>query len=185
MKKILLFLFLGAVGFTAYSCDNNDDVVVQGTDYDTISQMKDITGTFSNSGNYTISQGLNIPTTDVVLVYRLVAGNVWQQIPKSVYIPDVNNKPTNRVFDYNFVFNTQNIEIRIDDENFNLPTDLTSGEIATYLNNQTFRIVLVPANATGVGGAKNKQASVDYSDYNAVVKYYNLDESKVQVLKAN
>ncbi|MGG5208787.1 hypothetical protein ACQWU4_07545 [Chryseobacterium sp. MIQD13] len=177
MKKILLFLFLGAVGFTAYSCDNNDDVV-QGQDYDTISQMKDITGTFSSNGNYTISQGLNIPSTDVVLVYRLVAGNVWQQIPKSVYLPNVANKPTNRVFDYNFVFNSQNVEIRIDDENFNLPTDLTSEEIGTYLNNQTFRIVLVPASSTGIGGAK--KASVDYSDYNAVVKYYNLDESKVQ-----
>ncbi|GEN73484.1 MULTISPECIES: hypothetical protein [Chryseobacterium] len=184
MKKILLFLFLGAVGFTAYSCDNDDDVV-QAVDYDTISQMKDITGSFSSSGNYTISQGLNIPSTDVVLVYRLVSGNVWQQIPKSVYIPDVAGKPTNRVFDYNFVFNAQNVEIRIDDENFNLPTDLTSGEIATYLNNQTFRIVLVPASATGVGGAKNKQAAVDYSDYNAVVKYYNLDDTKVQTIKVN
>ncbi|MGC5745336.1 hypothetical protein [Chryseobacterium sp. NFX27] len=184
MKKILLFLFLGAVGFTAYSCDNDDDVV-QTVDYDTISQMKDITGTFSSNGNYTISQGLDIPTTDVVLVYRLAAGNVWQQIPKAVYLPDVTGKPTNRVFDYNFVFNTQKVEIRIDDENFNLPTDLTSGEITAYLNNQTFRIVLVPASGSGVGGAKNKQASVDYSDYNAVVKYYNLDESKVQVLKAN
>lgn len=182
MKKILLFLFLGAVGFTAYSCDNNDDTPVQTVDYDTIAQMKDITGTFSNSGNYTISQGLGIPSTYVVLVYRLVGGNAWQQIPKSVYLPDVSSKPTNRVFDYNFLFNSQNVEIRIDDENFNLASDLTSGEITSYLNNQTFRIVLVPANTTGVGGS-NKKASVDTSDYNAVVKYYNLDESKVQVLK--
>lgn len=185
MKKILLFLFLGTVGFTAYSCDNSDDTVVQGVDYDTISQMKDITGSFSSNGNYTISQGLDIPNTYVVLVYRLVAGNVWQQIPKSVYLPDVAGKPTNRVFDYNFVFNSQNVEIRIDDENFNLPTDLTSGEISTYLSNQTFRIVLVPANGSGIGGAKNKQANVDYSDYNAVVKYFNLDESKVTRVKVN
>lgn len=184
MKKLLLFLFLGAVGFTAYSCDDDDDVV-QTTDYDTIAQMKDITGTFSSTGNYTISQGLNIPSTDVVLVYRLDAGNVWQQIPKSVYLPDVAGKPTNRVFDYNFVFNSQNVEIRIDDDNFTLPTDLTTGEINTYLNNQTFRIVLVPASPNGVGGAKNKQAAVDYSDYNAVVKYYNLDESKVTRTKVN
>lgn len=182
MKKILLFLFLGAVGFTAYSCDNDDDVV-QGVDYDTIAQMKDITGTFSSTGNYTVSQGLNIPSTDVVLVYRLDNTNLWQQIPKSIYLPNVAGKPTNRVFDYNFVFNASNVEIRIDDNNFTLPTDLTSAEITQYLNNQTFRIVLVPANATGVGGAKSKQAPVDYSDYNAVVKYYNLDESKVQVIK--
>jgi len=184
MKKILLFLFLGAVGLTAYSCDNNDDVV-QGVDYDTISQVKDITGTFSSTGDYTISQGLNIPSTDVVLVYRLVGGNAWQQIPKSVYLPDVAGKPTNRVFDYNFVFNSQQVQIRIDDENFNLPSDLTSGEISSYLNNQTFRIVLVPASATGVGGAKSKNASVDYSDYNAVVRYYKIDDTKVQNIKVN
>lgn len=119
--------------------------------------MKDITGTFSNSGNYTISQGLGIPSTYVVLVYRLVGGNAWQQIPKSVYLPDVSGKPTNRVFDYNFLFNSQNVEIRIDDENFNLASDLTSGEITSYLNNQTFRIVLVPANTIGVGGSNKKQ----------------------------
>ncbi|KXH82792.1 hypothetical protein [Chryseobacterium kwangjuense] len=184
MKKILLFLFLGAVGFTAYSCDNDDDVI-QTVDYDTIAQMADITGSFSSTGNYTISQGLDIPNTYVVLVYRLSSGNVWQQIPKSVYLPDVAGKPTNRVFDYNFVFNSQNVEIRIDDENFTLPTDLTSGEISTYLSNQTFRIVLVPANTSGIGGAKSKQAAVDYSDYNAVVKYYNLDESKVKSTKVN
>lgn len=183
MKKILLFLFLGTVGLTTYSCDNNDDT--QTVDYDTIAQMKDITGTFSSTGNYTINQGLGIPSTDVVLVYRLVGGNAWQQIPKSVYLPDVGGKPINRVFDYNFVFNSSNVQIRIDDQNFNLPSDLTSAEITEYLNNQTFRIVLVPANATGVGGAKSKQANVDYSDYNAVVKYYNLDETKVKNIKVN
>ncbi len=183
MKKILLFLFLGVIGFTAYSCDNDDSV--QTVDYDTIAQMKDVTGSFSSTGNYTISQGLNIPSTDVVLVYRLGVGNVWQQIPKSIYLPDVSGKPTNRVFDYNFVFNSQNVEIRIDDPNFNVPGDLTSAEIAAYLNNQTFRIVLIPANGTGIGGAKNKKANIDYSDYNAVVKYYNLDESKVTSTKAN
>lgn len=183
MKKILLFLFLGAVGLTTYSCDNNDDT--QTVDYDTIAQMKDITGTFSSTGNYTISQGLGIPSTYVVLVYRLAAGNVWQQIPKSMYLPDVAGKPTNRVFDYNFLFNAQNVEIRIDDQNFNLPSDLTPGEINSYLNSQTFRIVLVPASTTGVGGAKSKKAEVDYSDYNAVVKYYNLDETKVKTTKVN
>lgn len=182
MKKILLFLFLATVSFTVYSCDNDDDPI-QTVDYDTISEMADITGSFSSDGNYTISQGLNIPNTYVVLVYRREPGNVWQQIPKSYYIPDVNNKPANRVFDYNFVFNSQNVEIRIDAPNFNVPGDLTSSEINTYLNNQTFRIVLVPANTTGIGGAK--KVTVDHSDYNAVVKYYNLDESKVKNIKVN
>jgi hypothetical protein len=44
---------------------------------------------------------------------------------------------------------------------------MTSSEMSTYLNSQTFRVVLVPQ------VAKNS-STVDTSDYNAVIKYYNL-----------
>ena len=50
---------------------------------------------------------------------------------------------------------------------------MTSTERATYLNNQTFRIVLVPASR-----ANRTVSQVNYEDYNAVVKYFNLKEPK-------
>jgi hypothetical protein len=176
MKKILPFLLLAFVTLFVFSCDDNNDNVVG--DGDTYSRMRDITGSFNNSNGYGFTQGINIEQTDVVLVYR-AAGNAWQQIPKSVYMPNVSGQPTNRVFDYNFVFDSQNVQIRIDDENFNLDTQMTSDERADYMNNQRFRIVLVPA------AASKNAATVDTSDYNAVVKYYNLDETKVKTTKVN
>lgn len=175
MKKIIPFLLLAFATLFVYSCDNKDDVVGDG---DTYSRMRDITGSLTNANGYAFTQGINIEATDVVLVYR-AAGNAWQQIPKSVYLPNVTGMPTNRVFDYNFVFDSQNVQIRVDDENFDLDTQVTPTERADYLNNQRFRIVLVPASAS-----KNA-ATVDTSDYNAVVKYYNLDETKVKTTKVN
>jgi hypothetical protein len=178
MKKILPFLLMAFVGLFAYSCDDKDDVVVQGQDNDTFSRMKDVTGSFTSTNTYAFTQGISIQNTDVVLVYRW-AGNAWQQIPKTVHLANSGTMPTGRVFDYNFVFDSQNVQIRIDDQNFNLSTEITSTEISQYLNQQKFRIVLVPADPAG------KKASVDYADYNAVVKYYNLNESKVVNTKAN
>lgn len=181
MKKILPLLFLAFVGFTAYSCDNDDDVVVQNpVDNDTYSQMRDVTGSFTSGNTYAFTQGIAIEQTDVVLVYRK-AGNAWQQIPKTVYL-DTATSPAARKFDYNFVFDSQNVQIRIDDQNFNLGTGLSTQEIANYLSNQTFRIVLVPASQSK---SASKNAGVDYSDYNAVVKYFNLDETKVKTTNVN
>ncbi|MCJ7934561.1 MAG: hypothetical protein MUW56_13255 [Chryseobacterium sp.] len=179
MKKILPFILLSGIGFLAYSCDNKDDVVVQNT---VDSQMKDVTGTFNSGNTYAFKQGIKINSTDVVLVYR-DAGGAWQQIPKSVYLADVPNMPTNRVFDYNFVFDSQNVQIRIDDANFNLATGMTSTEAGQYLNNQRFRIVLLPANPGN--NLKTATPPVDYSDYNAVVKYYNLNDSNVSSTRVN
>jgi len=172
MKKILPILLLAFVGLFIFSCDdnNNDNFV----DHDTYSQMKDVTGSFTSGNTYAFTQGINVQSTDVVLVYRK-AGNAWQQVPYTWYL-DAATSPSARKFDYNFVFDSQNVQIRIDNANFNL-SSMSSTEVGNYLSNQTFRIVLVPASAG--------KASVDYSDYNAVVKYYNLDESKVVKTKVN
>lgn len=181
MKKILLFLFLGAVSFTAYSCDNDDDVVVQNpVDYDTFPRMVDATGSFNVGNSYSLIKDISIAQTDVVLVYRR-DGNAWQQIPKTMYL-DTATLPTARKFEYNFVFDAKEVEVRIDNQNFNLST-LSSAEVSQYLTNQTFRIVLVPADPAP--NSKAKASTVDYSDYNAVVKYYNLDETKVKTIKFN
>ncbi|MBS1573249.1 MAG: hypothetical protein JST62_12705 [Bacteroidetes bacterium] len=167
MKK---YFFLSALAVfslsTIVSCERTTDVV-QAQDNDTYSQMKDVTGTLNATNSYTISQNISILSTDVVLVYRNInsntnGGKVWQLLPKTSYLSG------GRELDYNFLFNTQKVEI-FTEANFDQST-MTSTEKDTYLNNQTFRIVLVPAS--------NKNANVDYNDYNAVVKYFNLKEPK-------
>ncbi|SHM10657.1 hypothetical protein SAMN05444267_103439 [Chryseobacterium polytrichastri] len=176
MKKFLPILLLAFVSLFTYSCKDDNHV-----DSDTVSIMRDVTGSFTNANNYAFTQGINIASTDVVLVYKNV-GNAWQLIPKMVYIPNSTGMPNNREFQYNFVFDSQNVQIRIDDQNFNLSTGLNSTEITQYLSNQTFRIVLVPAN--GSGQHAKQSAPVDYNDYNAVVQYYHLNDSNVPKTKA-
>ncbi|MBV8326100.1 hypothetical protein [Chryseobacterium sp.] len=181
MKKILPLMLLAGIGFISYSCDNKDDVVVQQQNVNL--QMKDVTGTFTgaNNANWTISQGLNIKSTDVVLVYRNMNSNsgasaIWQLIPKTYYLTN------GRELDYNFIFNSQNVDINTK-ANFDQST-LTGTEANTYLINQTFRIVLLPA-GTNTSKTVNATPPVDYNDYNAVVKYYNLDDSNVPSTRVN
>lgn len=183
MKKILPLILLAGVGFLTYSCDNsNDDPVVvnPGQDSDTLPEMKDVNVSLNSSNSYSHVELLNLQNTDVVLVYRKDpnAGNAWQLIPKNYKL--INN----REFGYNFLFNREKVEIYTEGE---APSTLSSSEAGTYLNGQTFRIVLVYANAGKVVGKNTAKvkADVDYNDYNAVVKYYNLDESKVKTVNVN
>lgn len=182
MKKILPLILLAGVGFLTYSCDNsNDDPVVvnPGKDNDTFPLMFDAPGTFSASNNYSLIADISIEPTDVVLVYRR-AGDAWQQIPKTVYV-DPATSASPRRFEYNFVFSNKAVQVRIENQNFLLST-LTTDQANDFLNNQTFRIVLVPADPVKKTA---KASTVDFSDYNAVVKHYNLDESKIKTINAH
>lgn len=176
MRKFLPILTLAFASFFIYSCDNNDDDVVQIEDQDTIAQMRDVTGNFNNANGYLITQGINILSTDVVLLYRNINSNTsaaaeWQLMPKTYYLSG------GREFDYNFLFTAQNLKI-FTDANFDEGT-MSAAENSSFLTNQTFRIVLIPANASK--GAQQ----VDQKDYNAVVKYYNLNDSNVVNTKIN
>ena len=157
-------MLLAIFGFVALSCTNrNDDVIPP--DNDTYSKMLDVRGTFNTANSFTISQGITINSTDVVLVYRNYNSNttltpVWQLLPATEYLT------TGRI-DYSFLFDTQNVEIYGD---FDSAT-ITPAELNTYVNNQTFRIVLVPA-------SQGKNPNLDYRDYNAVLKYYNIPDRK-------
>jgi hypothetical protein len=171
MKKYFTLMILAVLGgLFVMSCDRTDTVVTE--DNDTYPVMKDVTGTFTNGNTYTLSQSLNIANSDVVLVYRNYNSNtsnsaVWQLIPKTYYLSGGNE------LDYNFLFDASKVEIYTE-ANFD-QTTMTTAEKNTYLNNQTFRIVLVPASRASRTSAA---APVNYEDYNAVVKYYNLKEPK-------
>lgn len=154
------------LSFFVVSCDNNDDVVVQQPNTVDAS-MKDVTVSFNSSNSYSYVEPINILASDVVLVYRRDNSSTspaWQLIPKTYYLSG------GRELDYNFLFDSKNIEVYTE-WNFD-PATMTAAENALYHNSQTFRLVIIPADP-----AKNANKP-DYNDYNAVVKYYNLKEPK-------
>lgn len=180
MKKILLFLFLGAVGFTAYSCDNSDDTVVQGKDYDTINQSFDISPTFTKVSDnlYRWKDNFNNPLvqSDMVLIYMQIGTDggapIWKLLPYTYYV----GNPNNDAVDYIYEFTKNSVTINI---NSTSTFSLTANP--SYYQNKNFRVLILPANGTGTGGAKSAKSNVvDYNDYKSVIKYYNIDESKIK-----
>jgi hypothetical protein len=172
MKKITLVLaFIGMI--TLNSCTVNEDNG-GGHDSDTISEvfeLKNVNFSFDGGNSYSIYRTLNpqIYPSDVILIYRmsdLINSNtpVWQQIPRTLYL-------NQGELDYDFDFSKEDFTIYAGGD---YDLSLTPG----YLTNQTFRIVIVPGYFSG------KMAKpVDYSDYNAVIKAFGIDDSKVKIIK--
>jgi len=169
MKKFFSLLVLGFLVITLFSCKDDDNNYV---DNDTYSVVMDATGTFNSANNFTLAKDISIYSSDVVLVYRNVNSNttgspIWEVLPKTYYLSG------GRELDYTFDFTTQDIQIYTR-ANFDQNT-MSGAEANQFLNNQTFRMVIVPASF-------GKNANVDYSDYNSVIKYFNIDDSKVTTL---
>lgn len=158
MKKFFTIMLLAVFAFVAFSCDDrNDDI-----DNDTYAVMTDVTGSFNAANNYTLEQGINIAATDVVLVYRQSGTDngsaVWQLIPRTLFL-DAGE------LDYDYDFTKNDVLIKVGGT-----IDFSSQNsifVNNYLSNQRFRIVLVPA-------SQGKNANVDFSDYNAVLRHFQI-----------
>jgi len=171
MRKFLPMIALAFASFFIYSCDNNDDddVVVQTED--TYGTAYDLNATFTktNSNLYEYSNQFNSPLveSDVVLIYMQTGTTnnapIWKLLPYTFY------NANNDAVDYTFDFSKFDIAIYV---NSSLNLDVNP----TYYTGKRFRVVVVPAK-TG----KNASAEVDHNDYNAVIKYYSIDESKIKV----
>jgi hypothetical protein len=175
MRKFLPILTLALASFFVYSCDNNDDDVIQVEDNDTYSVAYDINNpVFSrvNDNLYTYGNDFNNPLieSDVVLIYMQVGTDggspLWRLLPYTYYVGNANNDAVDYVFD----FSKFGINI-----NVNASFALT-GANSSYYTGKRFRVVVIPA-ATG----PSSKGAVDYSDYNEVVKLYGIDESKIKV----
>ncbi|WP_338375226.1 hypothetical protein [uncultured Flavobacterium sp.] len=168
MKKITLVLaFIGMI--TLSSCTVNEVVERDIVDYDTISEVFEVTTSFSSNNNFSRLVTFNPPiySSDMVLVYRLSGysngTDYWKLLPETFYFND-------GTLDYKFNYNFTRYDVELYMEGFelwNLSTQIT--------NNQTFRIVVIPAAFT------NKSA-VDYSDYNATIEMLGYTNSEIKKL---
>ena len=168
MKKYFLLSILSVFTMgTLVSCDNSTSDPINNTDNDTYSVVYDATGSFNSTNQYNLIFDLpkTLYNTDVVLVYRKKAvdngATVWELIPKTYYL-------TEGELDYDFDFTVKDVQI------FTKANDITKIPV-NYLNNQTFRIVVVPA-------AAGKNVNVNYADYNSVVNFYHINDANAKKL---
>lgn len=176
MKKILtLFAVIGLIAFS--SCEGPEGPPgppgQDGQDGGLIAEvfeLQNVNFDFNNADGYNIYRKLtpNIYDSDIVLIYRL-AGTVnpttpiWQQIPRTLYVAQGE-------LDYDFDFSKADFTIYAGGTyDLALTPDL--------IRNQTFRIVIIPGAFSTTGKSVSKP---DYSDYNAVIKKYNIDDSNVK-----
>lgn len=174
MKTKITFLLAFITFITLQSCTKSDNDTLP-VDKDTISEvfeLKNVNFGIDGSNKFSIYQKLTpqIYASDVLLIYRLsgtIDNNtpIWQLIPRTLYV-------TQGELDYDFDFSKEDFTIYAGGT-YNLT--LTPN----YLNNQTFRIVIVP------GSFSNKNSATTVSlpmDYESVIRRYNIDDSKIQKL---
>jgi hypothetical protein len=167
MKKIITLLAVIGM-FSLQGCTTQDNSV----DNDTIAEVFELKNVnFYNDPidnpdkGYTIYQKLtpNIYASDVVLIYRMTgtidsSTPIWQLIPRTIY------QANSRELDYDFDFSKEDFTIYA---RGNYDLSLTP----QYLNNQTFRIVIVPGSFS---------ASIDKSNYPAVMAALKINENQIQ-----
>lgn len=177
MKKIILLSLVTALVFFTSCTVEENNVGPQGPQgIDGVSveaevfELKNINFGFNSADGYNIYQTLNpqILPSDVVLIYRMSGlinstTPIWQQIPRTLFLPEGE-------LDYDFDFSKQDFTIYAGGT-YNLA--LTP----SYINNQTFRIVIIP----GFFAGKSAQ-SVNHDDYNEVIKAYGINDKVVKVL---
>ncbi len=175
MKKYFSLLLVAIFGFMVVSCiDRTNEPIKDNDTYSVAYDLKGINFTKSSSSNnlYIYSNTFKNPlyNSDVVLIYRQTdttnGSPVWQLLPKTYYM-------NQGALDYTFDFSKYDIQIYANSDFDMFIQDATFKN--TYLNGQNFRVVIVPA-------SQGKNAGVDYSDYNSVVKFFNIDESKIKNL---
>ena len=179
MKKLLIpFILVAAVLFQ--SCKGpqgepgpNGEAIIGQT-----FEVEGVNFTAANEFSYTLTfnaaRFVDVRESDAVLIYILWAtsnGNpIWRLLPQAIDMP--------RGITYNFDHTPTDFQVFIDAPvNVNLST-LSN----TVTQNQTLRVVVIPSDFTS---ARTSGSALDVSNYEAVKKYYNLDESKIPAVVAN
>ena len=170
MKKFLPLLLLLISSIFIFSCkDDDDDYVEVNVDYPTVYDLNLNLKNDPNSG-WSYGQSFNKPLLDqdYVMIYRRAGTDnnapVWQQIPRTLY-PFDNNPALELDYDFDF---TRNDFMIYAGGNYDISTT------PEFLNNQTFRIILVPAEFGGKSSVDPRKLS-----YEEVIRLYKIDDSKV------
>ena len=171
MKKILtLFAFVGLIAFT--SCEGPEGPPGLPGPEAEVYQVSGVSFTSANDYNPIIPLNPTILSADMVLLYRQSGTDngapVWKLTPELYYLTDGTLD-----FGYNYNFTLRDVSIYMD--GFDL-----GNVLSTFRLNQTFRIVIIPGYLTGLGKSVNKS---NFSDYNEVVKRYNINETKIKSIK--
>ena len=179
MKKFWPLLILLISSLFIISCDNSDDNDSNNNNVNVeYPAVFDLTFNFTKVNDFTYYYPHDFSgmlSQDIILVYRRDYDNnnapYWQSLPKTYYVD-------NGSLEYNYNFVTNNVQINLD-SSFNLSA-ATSDIKSRYMNNQTFRVVLVPT----IYGNKNANvADLHKMSYEDVIKKYNINDSNVTTLK--
>ncbi len=172
MKKITFILaFIGMIGLQSCTVNENNDTV----DNDTISEVLEVTTSFSQANQFRRFVTINPPifASDMILVYHLyevdptTGLDVWRLMPQTYFFTGGGE------LDYNYDFTREDVQLFLD-ANFDMNTLSPA-----WTQNQTFRIVIIPGYFSGKNSSK-----VDFNDYNATLKAYNINPSQIRKIKA-
>lgn len=169
MKKLFPFLLLFITSFILLNCKEDDEVQVH-VDYPAVYDLRNVNFSYNATDGWTYGQSFKNPLLDqdYVVIFRQTgtSGNapVWQQIPRTLYLDQGE-------LDYDFDFSKNDFMIYAGGT-YDLSTT------PQYLNNQTFRVVLVPA----VYGKNATLEDLKKLSYEEIIAKYNIDESKVGTL---
>ena len=172
MKKIItLFAFVSflAISSCTTSEDNfqeDDDTIPYAFEIKNVNLGRVANNEYNLRSTFQFEINDNLRDDETVLIYRLtgtINSNtpVWQLIPRTIYFDN------GQELDYDYDFSKVDFIITARGT-YNLLD--TPG----YINNQTFRIVLIPSDLA---------ASMDTSNYSAVMSTLKISESQVQKVK--
>jgi len=170
MKKILtLFAVVGLMAFSSCSNDDNEidnDTIPEAFEIKNVNLAKVADNLYTLESTFQFEIGGNLYDDETILVYRLtgtVNSNtpIWQLIPRTIYLDNGNE------LDYDFDFSKVDfvISARGTYNLLNTPN---------YINNQTFRIVIIPSYLA---------STVNKNNYLEVMKAAKLNESQIKNIK--
>lgn len=170
MKKVIALLAVIGM-FSLQGCTGPEGIQgpegIPGQDglISEVFELKNINFGYNSTDGYTIYQKLTpaIYSSDVILIYRL-SGTInsttpiWQLIPRTLFLSQGNE------LDYDFDFSKDDFTIYAKG-NYDLATT------PQYLDNQTFRIVIIPGSFS---------TTLNTSDYSAVMSALKINENQIQ-----
>ncbi|MES2239740.1 MAG: hypothetical protein V4497_05705 [Bacteroidota bacterium] len=171
MKKIMtLFAFVGLLAISSCTTSDNlqqdNDTIPEAFEIKNVDLAKVADNEYNFKSTFQYEIGGKLYDDETVLIYRLTSvinstTPVWQLIPRTIYFTNGNE------LDYDYDFSKVDFIITARG-NYNL---LNRPE---YIDNQTFRVVIVPSNLA---------ATMDTSNYNAVMSTLKISETNVKKVK--